>query len=166
VPCGRCPAPSAARAHRGRIGGEHGEGHVDIARPERTLPVRGSALPRVVQLLGARGHAGPKLRREGVKRRLRHPESLQPSEGEGDGEPCALIGAVPARRRCHVWQQSLQHLASVRRIVDPQQEIGPQIGRWSLPQDDALDVTCVQLTIARVQRGRPVLRRHGHSHSR
>ena len=84
------------------VGGEHGDGDVDVAGAERLLPVLGAAVADVAQLGGAGRHALPELRREAVQRLLRHAERLQAVVGEGDGDPGAVRGlgrrAGPSRR--------------------------------------------------------------------
>ena len=114
---------------------------VDVRGAERLLPVVRDALADVAERGGARRHALAELRREAVERHLRHAERPQPVIGEGDRDPGAVRGLV--RRGGLTRPAGGSRRTSSRpaaRIVDAQQDVGPDVGRRTLVQRAALDV--------------------------
>ena len=97
----RVPCPLGERLQPFGIGRERGQRDVHVGRPERLLPVLGTALAHVAELGCARRHPLPELWREAVQRILRYAQRLETLVGEGDRDPRVLrrIGETAGRSR-------------------------------------------------------------------
>ena len=122
------------------IGRQRRQRNVHVPGSERFLPVGRAALADVSELGRAGRHALPELRREAVKRLLRHAQRLQAVVGEGNGDPgvAGRIRGGPAGVD-HGVQPSDQ-LPSGVTVVDAEQQIGADVGGRSWVERPALDV--------------------------
>ena len=126
-------------AELGLVGGEDGDGDVDVGGAEGLLPVVGTAFTGVAQDLGPGRHTFAELRGEAVQGRLRHPERLQPLVGEGDGDR-RLVRLTGGRGGVDDPVQSSHQLASVVAVADAEQQVGADVRRGTFEQSAGLDV--------------------------
>src|SRR5262249_18561728 len=97
------PSPCELGFQAFSIWGQTRENDVDVSRPERLLPLFGTALVRIAQDSRARGHAVLKFRRKAVERCLRNTQCLESLKAECDTHPRVAVRAFRVGSRCHHW---------------------------------------------------------------
>ena len=117
---------------------------MDVRRAERLLPVRRAALADVAELGCACRHPLPKLGREAVERVLRDAERLEALIRERRGDPGAVCRVLRGLARVDEPVQTPHQLPPRRTVVDPQEEVGADVGSRPLVQRAALDVVELQ----------------------
>src|SRR5438128_115291 len=124
-----------------------------LRRAEGLFPVGGSTLAHVTNALGTRRHTLLKLGGEALQARLRQSQSLQPLKAERDIEPGRVGVVLPVDPRGDPGGQATQQQTGLRRVVDTQQQVGPEVRSGSISQNDALDVVQLELNSMRHPEG-------------
>ena len=102
----------------------------------------------VMQDRGARRHALPEFDREAVQGRLRHAQRLEPLEGEGDPQPAGQRWHPPFVGGCDVRKDPPQHLPSLPRVADAENDVFAAVWFGTRAQDDRLYVARFDLNVA------------------